>query len=168
MRFINIIGMLFKNTLYVRIAPECLSLLHVESGKVIRDSPSVAVEKKKRIAVAVGQDALLQTANPDIEIINGFRHERAYIDDFVTAEMALRLLLKKLYSRKWFAPSPIMIIHPLSKEYEPTKIEIRAFHELGLASGARKVHVWYGDNLTETELKQQLFPCSKGRTLPIK
>ena len=159
----------FKNTVYVRIHPEWLSVLHVESGKEYADIPVVAIETVKdvRMIVACGREALAKSNDPNITIKNGFEHPRTLIADFVIAERILKyVLLKQLFPKSLIRPSPIMIIHPLSMlEGGLTQVEIRAFSELGAGAWARKVYVWEGPELSREELRELRFSRAGGKLL---
>lgn len=158
----------FRNTVYVRIQPEWLSVLQVASGKKYADVPVVAIEKikGKRVIAAIGREALAKKNIVNFIICNGFNHPRTPIADFTVAEKTLQYFLKQLFSNKLFTPSPIIIMHPLGTfQGEITQVEIRAFAELGMISGARKVYVWEGPELSREELLGLNFSRTNGRLL---
>src|SRR4051794_13943788 len=105
----------FHNTVYVRIQPERLAVLHVESGKEMADIPALAIENKngKSAVIAVGRDASVQAAFPNITVANGFRHPRTLLADFTVAQQTLKRFLKAVLPGTWWMPSPIMVLHPL-------------------------------------------------------
>lgn len=158
----------FSNTIYVRIKPDRLSALHVESGNEFSDIPVLAIEQRgrKSLIVAVGSAAVALPGMPNIAVANGFDHPRTLLADFTVAERTLRFFLKSVLPRSIFAPSPILVIHPQAKlEGGLTQIEIRAFAELGLGTGARKVYVWEGPELSKEELRALRFSRAGGKLL---
>lgn len=155
----------FRSTVYIRIKPEHISLLHVETGIEICDVPELAIEQKngKNLTVAVGRDAIVKSGLGNITIVNGFNHPRTLIADFTVAEQTLKYFLKKLLPVSIFSPSPILVIHPQAVlEGGLTQIEIRAFAELGFGAGARKVYVWEGPELSKQELLALQFTRQGG------
>lgn len=65
-----------------------------------------------------------------------------------------------------FAVSPVMVMHPLAMLDSGLKqIEIRAFAELGLGVGGRKVLLWEGPELSTEELRELRFSRPSGRLL---
>ncbi|HZX30100.1 MAG TPA: rod shape-determining protein [Rhodocyclaceae bacterium] len=159
---------LFHSTVYVRIKPERLSVLHVESGNELADAPVLAIEQKngKNSVVAVGHEATTKARLSRITVANGFEHPRTLIADFTVAEQTLKLFVKKVLPRHFFALAPVLVIHPQSSlEGGLTQVEIRAFAELGIGAGARKVYVWEGPELSKGELHELRFSRTSGRLL---
>lgn len=158
----------FRNTFYIRIKPTCITILHVESGHEISDLPAIAIEtnKGKSRIIAAGSDAVAAYANPNTVICNGFEHPRTLLADFSVAERTLRYFVNKAAPKTFFAPAPIMIIHPQAlMEGGLTQIEIRAFAELGTMAGAKRVYVWEGQELTKEKLRILLFSETDGKLL---
>ncbi|MCK9607577.1 MAG: rod shape-determining protein [Methylomonas sp.] len=159
---------LFRNTLYIRIQPERIAILHVESDRELIDIPAPAVEMKGKQSniVAVGQAAIALTGKTDISVRNGFRHPRTLLADFSYADRALRYLVKQALPKSWLVTSPIIIMHPQALlEGGLTAIETRAFAELGASAGARRVYGWVGAELTREELIALNFSCLEGQLL---
>jgi rod shape-determining protein MreB len=159
---------LFQNTVYVRIKPDRVSVLQVESGKEYSDIPVLAIERKdgKSSVVAVGQGAETKAGLSNIMLVNGFKHPRTLLADFTVAEQTLKYFLKKVLPVSFLAPSPVIVIHPQAVlEGGLTQIEIRAFAELGSGAGARKVFVWEGMELSKEELRELRFARAGGRLL---
>ena len=74
----------FRNTLYIRLRAEKLSLVHIESGKEFSLLPEVAIETiagKKNIT-AYGADVKAKKGLLNTEVVNGFRHPRTLLADF--------------------------------------------------------------------------------------
>lgn len=82
-----------------------------------------------------------------------FTTQRLLIGHFQVAEKVLRQGIKDLFSTSWLPASPAIVIQPMEKiEGGLSEIEERAFRELAAGAGARKVAVWVGDELTESEV----------------
>lgn len=159
---------LFANTLYVRISPERLAMLHVESGKELADTPVLAIERQgnKSSIVAVGSEAAMQKGRAGVTVSNGFLHPRTPIANYIIAEQTLKAFMRKLLPVSLFAPSPTVILHPLGHfDGGLTQIEIRALAELAIGSGARKVYVWEGEELLRENLRTLQFPGNGGKLL---
>jgi rod shape-determining protein MreB len=159
---------LFRNTLYVRLRPDLMSVLHVESGQEYGDLPALAIERRgdNRRIVGVGRDAVLKAALPDVVLANGFEHPRTLIADFNVAEQTLKQFLKKVLPKSLFVVSPVVVMHPQAfLEGGLTQIELRALVELCVGAGARKVFIWEGPELSAEELRELRFRRAGGRLL---
>lgn len=157
---------LFHSTVYVRIKPERLSVLHVESGNEHSDVPTLAIEQRDGKSVVLGVGHAAAAGASGVTLANGFKHPRTPIADFTVAEQTLKYFLKRVLPRSLFQPAPTLIIHPQAQlEGGLTQIEIRAFVELGLGAGARKVYVWDGPELTREELGALRFSRVGGKLL---
>jgi len=158
----------FRNTLYIRLEPERIRILHVESGHEITDTPTLAVETRKsqQIVVAAGRDAIALSTQPNVCVRNGFLHPRTLLADFAIAEQTLRYFIKQAQPKSVLVIAPIIVIHPLALlEGGLTQIEIRAFTELGAMSGARQVYIWTGPDLSREELSNLCFSRTGGQLL---
>ena len=158
----------FRNTVYVRIKPDRMSVLHVESWKEHSDVPALAIERKDRKSsvLAVGRNAETRAGLSNVIVANGFRHPRTLLADFTVAEQTLKYFLKMVLPGSFLAPSPVVVIHPQAVlDGGLTQIEIRAFAELGTGAGARKVFVWEGPELSKEELRELRFSRAGGRLL---
>jgi rod shape-determining protein MreB len=72
------------------------------------------------------------------------------------AEKLLTKGIKDLFSNSLFSPNSIIIIHPMEKTEEGlSEIEERIFKELAAGAGARKIIVWLGYELGNTEVVQK-------------
>lgn len=159
---------LFRNTVYVRIKPDSLSVVHVESGNEHRDVPALVIEQKngKTLVVGVGREAEAKCRQLNVTVANGFKHPRTLIADFAVAEQTLKYFLKLVLPKTLFAVSPFVVIHPQAMlEGGLTQVEIRALAELGFSVGARKVFVWEGPELSKEELHELKFFHVGGRLL---
>lgn len=77
--------------------------------------------------------------------------------DFTAAEMLLRKMLKDSVGSNLFALNPTMLIHPMEKiEGGLSQVEERALLELGFGSGARKVRIYTGKELSDAEVEIRL------------
>ena len=117
---------LLANTVYLKVFPNRFELKHIESGKV---QVEVSTEP--------------------------FTTERLLVGHFSVAENALKRGMNRLYEKRWFAPSPIVIVHPMEKtENGLSEVEDRVLRELAAGAGARKVIVWVGSDLSDTEVSK--------------
>ncbi len=119
---------LFANTVYVRIKPDQLALLHLQSGREAIEVPTVAIEinNGKTKVIAIGQEAIAQAQQPDIRLVNGCKHPRTIIADFNVAGQTLKSLLRRVLPKSLFSASPIVVIHPQAMlDGGLTQIEIR-------------------------------------------
>lgn len=159
---------LLRSTVYVRVKPDRLSVLHLESGKQHSDAPTLAVEQRngKSVVLGVGGAVTANSGMPRVVLANGFKHPRTIIADFTIAEQTLKHFLKIVLPHSLFAAAPIVVIHPLAQiEGGLTQVEIRALAELGLGAGARKVFVWEGPELSKEELHELKFSRVGGKLL---
>jgi len=54
--------------------------------------------------------------------------------------------------------SPIAVIHPLDMiDNKLSEVEEKVLHEVAMSAGARKVKIWIGDELTDSELHNALY-----------
>lgn len=159
---------LLRSTVYVRIKPDRLSVLHVESGNEYRAVPTLAIGKKngKDIVLGVGQAAATKAGITHVQLANGFKHPRTLIADFTVAEQTLKHFLKMVLPHSLFTASPVVVVHPQAQlEGGLTQVEVRALVELGLGAGGRKVFIWEGPELSKEELHQLKFSRVGGKLL---
>lgn len=147
---------MFRNTIYIRLKADELYLLHIETGNELSLPPDVAIDMNegKKTLVAVGYEAAqAKKLKPSIEVLNGFKHPRTLLADFIVAELTLKFCIRKLLMSSLFSPSPTVIFQPLEKdEGGYTQVEIRAFEELCRHAGARKVIIKTGAVLSKETL----------------
>jgi rod shape-determining protein MreB and related proteins len=126
---INLLQKFFASTLYVQVFVDRFELKHIETA-----------EKK-----------IIRSEKP-------FSHKRTLLGDFMVAEEALRRGIKSMdFVKGMFAVSPMALIHPRENiDGGLSQVEERAFHELMLGAGARKVKVWTGAELRDEEIKEKL------------
>lgn len=119
---------LFKNTLYIKVYTNRFELKHIESGTNLNASSTIP-----------------------------FTTSRLLVGQFLAADTTLRTAIKQLYAGRFFVPSPQAVIQPMEK-YEDglSQVEERALHELAAGAGARKVVVWVGHMLSDSEVLAKL------------
>lgn len=102
----------------------------------------------KKVVTAIGNKAeLLSKSNT--EIVNPFSHPRSLVADFQVAEKILQHVFSLLHKGSYISPSPDVIFHPMEKiEGGLTLIEMRAFREMFLGSGAFDTYIHTGVPLT--------------------
>ncbi len=163
-----LIGRFFKNTIYVKIKADLLSVTLVEENHTFEDKPLLAVRigsKGKGTIIAAGSEAeMIDPAIDDsVKIHNGFDHPRSCIRDFEIASATLRYFIRRVINRKAFV-RPIIIMHPLEKiEGGLTEIEHRALRDLAELVGARDSFVWTGRVLDIQEIAESRFPETGGK-----
>lgn len=154
----------FKQTVYVQISPQKLTVNSPGSGKSISETPWIAINKKmpvNKMVVSVGEDAYQLRSQPDIDVINPFTHPRSLFSDFSCAEYLIKSFIKKLGVKSFFVPNPVIIIHPLvDPEGGFTQIEYRVMRELALGAGASKAIVWVGPTLSDQDISSGTFPLT--------
>ena len=147
---VNIINK-FRSTLYVQIWEKRIKVSDIESRKIYDERPFVAIEsdkKGKKIIVAIGNNASSLSLKDNTVVINPFSHPRVLFSDFEVAEKLLQHIIRTLNEKKYFVPSPVLVIQPMEKtEGGLTMIEKRAFRELGFGAGARDVVLYQGKEL---------------------
>ncbi len=150
-------------TIYIQLSPQRLTVRNVKSGESWSEVPEVAISTAKPARILdIGASARLQSG---ATIVNPFAHPRSLVSDFNVAEQLLKVLLRRLLKRSFFAPSPKLVMHPLGEpEGGFTQVEIRAFHEMALGAGAFSVIVWEGRPLSDQELLSGKF-SGGGRVL---
>ncbi len=149
--------------IYVRFAPNRLTLRLVGKGVEIDEAPLLAIRQSGGgQLLAIGDEARQFEHQPDIRVINPFTHPRALLSDFTCAEALLKGQVKKLLAgTAWFRLQPVIVMHPsINPEGGFTQIEIRAMHELALGAGASKVTLCLLDaELSDDELRNNAFPA---------
>ena len=101
---------------------------------------------------------LLEDGEKPVTVIapKPFTTKRLLVGDFTMAEVTLKNGLKKLLEGRWFAASPAMVIHPMEMvDGGLSQVEERIFQELGAGSGAHKVRVWVGHELSDEEARKR-------------
>ncbi len=115
---------LVANTVYIKVFKNRFELRHIESGKTVSViSPSE------------------------------FTTTRLLVGQFIEADETLRKGMQELHKDRWFATSPIVVIHPMEKtENGLSQVEERTLMELAAGAGARKSIVWVGSALSDNEV----------------
>lgn len=154
----------FQQYLYIQLSPTRLTVRDPKSGEAISEAPEIAIQQppggKARI-LAVGQDARAMATQEHTSIRNPFGHPRSLISDFVGAEQLLRAFVRRVRKGAVWAPSPIVVMHPLGEHAGGlTQVEIRALRELAFGAGASEVKVWQGPALTDEQLLSGELPAS--------
>lgn len=118
------IAKLFDATVYIRIAKNRFQIRHIQQGK--------------EVAVFATQP---------------FTTQRMLVGNFSSAEKHLKDGMKQLRAGSWFAPAPVVVVHPTELvEGGLSEIEDRILLELAATIGARRVFVWLGNELSDQEV----------------
>jgi rod shape-determining protein MreB len=140
-----------SKALYVQIWEHRLRVSVINSTDVFDEKPLMAIETTssgKKIIAEIGNKAE-SLSSPSTQVFNPFSHPRSLISDFQVAEKILQHVFKLLHEGSFISPSPDVIFHPMEKiEGGLTQIEMRAFREMFLGSGAFETYLHIGSPLT--------------------
>ena len=161
--------LLLAGLVYVRIAPQVLSLRWIEqsrnsgptrSARAHADKPLIAMSVgSPRSVLAVGAAAEALGASSDFELINPFDHPRTIISNFEAAEALLKHFLSMSVGQTFLPPTPRMVMHPLERlEGGLTDVERTALTEVGRSAGARSVRIWVGRELSDFDVIRTFDP----------
>ena len=145
----------FQPIVYVKLAPDMLSVRDVRSGRTVAEPPLVAISRGQRKTVlGVGEAARVAATAPGVDLANPFKHPRSLLSDFTVAEVLIKGFFKKLLGGGLFRLTPVVIMHPrVDPEGGFTQIENRALRELGVAAGGFPVYLAFEKrDLTDAEL----------------
>jgi len=115
----------------------------------------VKIYENRFVLKRVGDDSI-----PPMTVVadQPFTTKRLLIGQFSSAESALRRGFRGLLPKRWFIPSPEVVMHPMEKvEGGLSEIEDRIFRELALSAGAHKAVVWLGRELSDVEVRRQVI-----------
>lgn len=108
----------------------------------------IKVSKNRFEAKNLSTDSSWQSITPD----KPFTTSRLLVGTFTAAEPALKKLVKSLLPNGLIKKSPQVVIHPVAMvEGGLSEIEDRVFRELALGSGAFKVVLHVGSELSDSE-----------------
>lgn len=154
----------YSRLFYVQIWEKKLKITEAPSGRVLEETPLVAVRTDKggkQVIDAVGANAKL-AAGPDVRVVNPFSHPRVLLSDFAVGEKVLAHFFRELSRGKFLAMRPVVIMHPMEKtEGGLTGIESRAWQELGTGAGAREVFIYDGTEIPLHNLQQGRFEAQE-------
>ena len=88
---------------------------------------------------------------------NAFSSDRLAISDFVVSIDVLKKAIGFSNLKYFLKPKPTLIMHQRYNGENISPIEIRILQELAVSSGARSVHIWQGDELTENDLSSKVY-----------
>jgi len=118
---------IFSNTVYIRVHPNKFELKNINTGKTLV-----------------------------LSAIQSFTTKRQLIGEFTTAEELLKKGMKQSVERRFLSGKPVVVIQPMSMiEGGLSQVEERVLQELAVGSGARKVKVWVGHELSDNEVLQR-------------
>lgn len=116
--------------------------------KIFTHDLYIKVSKNKLEAKNLTTGGKWETAYPN----SPFTTKRLLVGTFSAAEPALAQLVKRILPTGLFAKRPQMVIHPTDMvEGGLSEVEERIFKELGLGSGAIKVVVHIGAELSDEQ-----------------
>jgi rod shape-determining protein MreB len=115
---------LFANTLYVQIRKNAFRLRHIESK-----------------------------TDQEIAAPRSFTTTRLLVGQFQEAESLLKKAMRGMGGAGLLKASPVVVIHPMEMvEGGLSEVEERAYRELAMGAGARKVFVHVGAPLADSEV----------------
>lgn len=95
-----------------------------------------------------------------VEVISSpepFSTSRLLIGEFRLAERHLTNGIKKVLPKKLIKKSPEILMHPLEiTEGGLSEVEVKILRELALGTGAHKVEIWLGEDLTPQQVIEKL------------
>ena len=148
---ISWIRKIFAPVLYVQIWQRKLKVTEISTNKVYEDVPLMAIQTLKsgeKKIVAIGKAVEYLTLVDTIKV-NPFSHPRVLFSDFFVGEKILQHAFSTFARYKFLRVTPKAIIHPMEKtEGGLTMIEVRAFRELALGSGAIESKIYLGEPLS--------------------
>jgi actin-like ATPase involved in cell morphogenesis len=131
-----------RDILTVEIEPDQIVVRSLSTNTEVKDSPSIAVNKKLQVIAIGSQAELLKEQSPSgsLALIKPFAHPRVAVNDVELASQLLRRLIERFYGRTYLLPRLTMVIYPPAKLREDlTSLESFAFGEMGWKAGAREV-----------------------------
>jgi hypothetical protein len=91
-----------------------------------------------------------------LSAIEPFTTRRLLIGDFSRAENLLKDGIRKIQQARWLSPAPAILVQPIiMTEDGLSEVEERIFLEVASAAGGRKVKVWVGHELSDSEVLQK-------------
>lgn len=135
-------------TLYIQIWQKRVKTTNIKTKETFDVEPYVAIETTKKnqtVISAIGSGALSAALKANTELVNPFYHPRTLLSDFQVGVKLLQHIVKTVLGKRWFMPSPVIVIHPMEKnEGGLNTIEKRAFREIAYSAGAREVFIYEG------------------------
>src|SRR6056297_903535 len=115
--------------LYMQIHEGWLSVTNLDTGDEVTSNTVVAMprrkgEKPRLVETSELEAATIEEEQGRIELVDGFRHERVLVDDFLAAEVALRTTAKRVVSNRWLRVGSILIHIQRELEGGATGVEI--------------------------------------------
>lgn len=153
---------LFAAPLYIRLSPFKLSVRNVKTGLAISEVPEIALSRGLNPRILdIGEKAALHKSSKTAIVVNPFAHPRSMVSDFTVGEQVFKAFIRKLNKRSRFRLANRVVLHLAG---EPaggfTQVEIRAFHEMALGTGASSVIIWQGPELTNEQILTRRYPTT--------
>jgi rod shape-determining protein MreB len=142
--------------LYVKVAPDRLTVRNVRTGAEISEVPEIAMAKagKKTVILASGVEARNAAFTQSTELINPFNHPRTLLGDFILGQQLLKSFVHRLNVNSWLVLATRVVMHPLGSPTGGfTQVERRAFREMAFGAGASHVVLWLGRELSDQEVQ---------------
>jgi len=127
-----------------KIWEDRIELINLETEDILESSTRLfySVNEKLFTVVSVGELNSEEVDEGEVLDANPFSHPRTLLNDFFLAEKLLTTLLQKLLNVSTLSKSIALIIQPMEKiDGGLSKVEERAFYELGLSAKALDVRV---------------------------
>jgi hypothetical protein len=113
----------------------------------------VKVYKNKFVVKNLSNNLPPQMFAPDLS----FTTTRLLIGTFTSAVQCLKHAVRSSTPNSWFKPKPILLIQPMEmNEGGLSEIEDKILRECALESGARKVVVWIGVELSNDKAIEKI------------
>ena len=146
---------------YIRVGRNRVVFQDCTTGEELEIPATMEVAERPdgmAFVASVG-NAPRQEVPPDAVIrrVTPFDHPRLLLADFDAAEQFLRHGIRQILRAKWFRPSPMICIHPVGKiDGGVAPLEERAFRDIALLAGARKVVFNEGAQLAPQQVNRLL------------
>lgn len=90
----------------------------------------------------------------ELSATSSFSTERLLVGNFTVAHTLLTKGIKIVMGKKFFAP--LILMHPIEKiDGGLSQVEERVLKDLAIITGAQKVVLWVGNDLTDEDVLQK-------------
>lgn len=121
--------------------------------KLFTEKLYVKISRNRFEIMKVSGDLAIEVVSP----AEPFSTSRLLIGEFGLAERHLSDGIKKVLPKRFLKKSPEILMHPLEMiDGGLSEVEERILREMALGTGAHKVEIWLGGELTPQEAAKKL------------